>query len=189
MAAYRRLISTDVSLYCEHLLRLDGDSRYARFSGFLSDASIRSHCARIDWRNTMVIGFFRDGQLRGAAEIRYEAKLFPSSAELAFSVEKAFQGSRIGSGLMKRTLAILGNRGVAQAHVVCLLTNHRMQRLALKFRSDVRASRGEVFMTVTVPPVNAASLMVEWLDGYLGWLGSNLDFVGRWIPEGRLARP
>jgi len=189
MAVYRRLNSADISLYRDHLLRLDEDSRYARFSGFLSDASIASHCAGLDGRDTMILCYFSEGQLRGASEIRYEARLFPSSAELAFSVERPFQGSRVGTGLMKRALVLLRNRGVRQAQVVCLLTNHRMQKLALKFRSDARASRGEVFLTVTVPPLDAASLMSEWQEGYLGWLASGLDFAGGWIPESSPARP
>ncbi len=182
MVIYRRLFAAEAPLYREHLLRLDAESRYARFSAFQSDSSIRSYCANIDWRSTTLIGAFAEGTLRGAAEICYERRPFPTSAELAFSVERGHQSSRIGTRLIWRALHILANRRVHHAQIVCLLGNHRMQRLALKHRALVKASRGEVFMTLAVPPASPTSLMIEWADGYFGWLISCLNTACRLIP-------
>ncbi len=184
MGIYRTLYRSEAPLYLEHLLRLDSDSRYARFTGLMSDNAVRKYCEEIDWRSLTIIGFFCDGKLRGVAEIRYEPRLFPTSAELAFSVERGFQSTRVGTMLMGRALDFLANRGIGIAHIVCMLDNRRMQRLALKHRCFIQASRGEVFMTVTVPKFNPALLLGEWLDGYLGWLVSSWDVAAPLMLKG-----
>ncbi len=177
MGTYRQLLSSETGRYQEHLLRLDGDSRYARFSAITSDEVIRRYCESIDWRTTKIIGFFKDGVLRGAAEIRYDLRPMPDQAELAFSVEKECQNSRIGTNLMVRALLILRNRAVSKAHIVCLLSNKRMQKLALRYRANFKAHRGDVFLTIDVPYGDISSLLAELVDGYLGWMNAGIDIV------------
>ncbi|MEI6557390.1 MAG: GNAT family N-acetyltransferase [Rhodospirillaceae bacterium] len=174
MSAYRLLLSIDAGRYREHLLRLDADSRYARFSGTTSDATIERYVEAIDWKWCMIIGYFEDGALRGAGEIRYETALFPTRAELAFSVEAGFQNTRVGTNLMARSLIILRNRGVNTAHVVCLLSNRRMQKLALKYRADVEAYSSDVFMTINVPCGTMMTVLSELADGCVGWMAAGL---------------
>ena len=177
MGTYRQLLNTESVRYQEHLLRLDSDSRYARFSAITSDDVIRRYCDSIDWRATKIIGFFKDGVMRGAAEIRYDPRPLPDAAELAFSVEKDFQNGRIGTNLMVRSLLNLRNRAVTKAHIVCLLSNRRMQKLALRYRTDFKAHRGDVFLTIDVPYGDISSLMAELVDGYLGWMNVGIDIV------------
>ncbi|MEI6557620.1 MAG: GNAT family N-acetyltransferase [Rhodospirillaceae bacterium] len=193
MGTYRQLLSTEMTRYQEHLLRLDSDSRYARFSAVTSDPVIRRYCEDIDWRTTKIIGFFKDGVLRGAAEIRYDQRPLPDQAELAFSVEKECQSSRIGTSLMVRALLHLRNRAVTKAHIVCLLSNRRMQKLALRYRADFKAYRGDVFLTIDVPYGDISSLTAELVDGYLGWMNAGIDIVlgssGSILPLERLLHP
>ena len=177
MGTYRQLLNTETKRYQEHLLRLDSDSRYARFSAITSDRTIQSYCESIDWRSSKIIGYFKDGVLRGAAEIRYDLRPLPDQAELAFSVEKEFQNSRIGTNLMVRALLNLRNRAVTKAHIVCLLGNRRMQKLALRYRADIKAYRGDVFLTIEVPYGDISSLLAELVDGYLGWVNAGIDIV------------
>lgn len=177
MGTYRQLLNTEATRYQEHLLRLDSDSRYARFSAITSDDTIRRYCGSIDWRSTKIIGFFKDGVLRGAAEIRYDLRPLPDQAELAFSVEKECQNSRVGTNLMVRALLNLRNRAVTKAHIVCLLSNRRMQKLALRYRADFKAYRGDVFLTIDVPYGDISSLLAELVDGYLGWMNAGIDIV------------
>ncbi len=188
MGIYRTLYRPEAALYLDHLLRLDYESRYARFAGLMTDDAVRKYWSQIDWRCLTILGFFSEGKLRGAAEIRYEPTLFPTSAELAFSVERAFQSSGVGTLLMRRALVFLANRRIGTARVVCLLDNRRMQRLALKHRNFVQGTRGEVFMTLTTPRPNTGSLMAEWLDGCLGWMASSWDLAARWTPSGAALR-
>ncbi len=148
MDTYRTLFRREVSQYRDHLLRLDEDSRTARFATHVSDNSIQRYCAAIDWPATKVIGYFQDGLLRGAAEIRYDSGSTPTNAELAFSVERPFQNSRIGSNLMSRSLIALRNQGVTKVHVICLLSNRRMRTMATRYRSEVSISYGDVYITI-----------------------------------------
>ena len=175
MSAYRNLLKVDADLYKQHLLRLGADSRYARFSGVMSDEAIVRYVDSIDWNWSRIIGYFDKGELRGVAEIRYEMKTFPSQAELAFSVEASYQNSRVGTNLMARSLLILRNRGINTAHVVCLLSNTRMQKLALRYRANMAAHSGEVFLSIAVPYGTVGSILAEMTDGYFGWMNANLE--------------
>jgi len=177
MSSYRRLLRTDAEQLREHLLRLDGDTRQARFSAITSDSTIKRYVAGIDWEWAPLIGWFDEGVLRAVAEIRFSRGILPTEAELAFSVEKRYQGGRIGSNLMSRALIVLRNRGVRTAHIVCLLTNRRMQKLALRHRADVRAQSGEVFMTIAVPQGDIGSLISEITDEYIGWINAGVDMA------------
>jgi hypothetical protein len=170
-------MSIDADLYLQHLLRLDADSRYARFSGTTSDATIRRYVDDIDWHWCNIVGSFHEGKLRGAAEIRYQASLFPKSAELAFSVEREYQNTRIGTNLMARSLIMLRNRRVDTAHIVCLLSNSRMQKLALRYRADREAYSGDVFMSIEVPHGTMGTMLSEMADGYIGWMHSSLEMA------------
>ena len=177
MSTYRQLLNTEAHRYLEHLLRLDADSRYARFSAVTSDDTIRRYCDSIDWRSIKIIGFFKDGVMRGAAEIRYDQRPLPDQAELAFSVEKECQNGRVGTNLMVRAILNLRNRAVTKAHIICLLGNRRMQKLAMRYRADFRAYRGDVFLTIDVPYGDISSLMAELVDGYLGWMNAGIDIM------------
>lgn len=179
MSAYRRLYKIDADLIRDHLLRLDADSRYARFSGTTSDATIRRYVDAIDWDGGKLIGYLDEGQVRAVGEIRFEKSAAPTEAELAFSVEKPYQNTRIGSSLMSRALIVLRNRGVATAHVVCLLSNRRMQKLALRHRADVKAYSGDVFLSIQVPYGDLGTLLSEVTDEYIGWMNTGLDLAWR----------
>jgi GNAT superfamily N-acetyltransferase len=148
MKSYRPLFRREVSQYRDHLLRLDEDSRTARFAAHVSESTIQRYCTSIDWHCTKVIGYFQDALLRGAAEIRYDSAPSPTNAELAFSVERQFQNSRIGSNLMSRALIFLRNQGITKVHVVCLLSNRRMRTMATRYRSEVAISYGDVYITI-----------------------------------------
>ena len=177
MKSYRRLSRADAEHLTGHLLRLDDDSRHARFNAATSDATIRKHVAAIDWERVLFIGYFDQGVLRAVAEMRFNDAFLPQEAELAFSVERPYQNGRLGTNLMSRTLVALRNRGVRTAHIICLLANGRMQKLALRHRADVRAHSGEVFMTIRIPYGDIGSVISEITDEYIGWINTGLDLA------------
>ena len=57
-------------------------------------------------------GFFVDGVLRGAADVRIFGSLYRREAEAAFSIEKPWQSLGIGAALLERSLLAARNRGV-----------------------------------------------------------------------------
>ena len=164
MTTFRKLLPNEMTRYRAHLLRLESVDRHMRFGGSVSDAVIEQHCLRMDWHDTVVIGYFVEGELRGAAELRTAGDLFPSRGELAFSVERAFQGKGVGSALMSRILTIARNRGIRQVNLICLLENRAMQNLAQKFSGARVVEAGEVGVSIRLDRADQVSLMVEALE-------------------------
>jgi hypothetical protein len=66
----RELGAIQAQLFREHLLRLEADCRRSRFGNRTSDAFLREYAERLDLKNTRVFGFFIDGCMRGAVELR-----------------------------------------------------------------------------------------------------------------------
>ena len=66
----RKLWLGETDAYRDHLLRLDRESRHRRFSGAVSDEVIVRHAETANEFGVVVYGFFVDGVMRGAAELR-----------------------------------------------------------------------------------------------------------------------
>jgi GNAT superfamily N-acetyltransferase len=175
MSLYRKLLPTEMSRYRDHLLRLDRADRHLRFAGTVSDAAIQQHCLRLDWHDTVVIGFFDRGELSAAAELRFDGKPFSRRAEAGFSVERRYQGQGVGKGLMARVLTIARNRGIRVVDVICLLENRRMQSLASKFSSIRVVDSGEVGVSIGLDQANHISVMLEAIDESAGLVSVLLD--------------
>jgi GNAT superfamily N-acetyltransferase len=124
----RKLWASETDAYRDHLLRLDRDSRYRRFSGTVSDEFIARHAATASGAGVVVHGFFVDGTLRGAAELRRNGSVFEHEGEAAFSIEQPWQSHGVGTELLERTLLSARNRGIQSLHMVCLADNQRMQQ-------------------------------------------------------------
>lgn len=185
MSVFRKLLPAEMHHYKAHLLRLDRADRHMRFGCTVSDAVIEQHCLRLEWRNTIVIGFFEDGQLRAASEMRHDGQPFPRRAELAFSVERGWQSRGIGSELMRRGLTIARNRGIRIVDVVCLAENGRMRALAAKFAKKVTVEHGEVGVSIALDMPNHVTLFLEALEDGAGLMSTFL--AGFRLPSSRPA--
>jgi GNAT superfamily N-acetyltransferase len=157
----RKLWISETDTYRDHLLRLDHDSRRRRFSGAVSDEVIARHAATANELGVVVHGFFVDGVLRGAAELRRIGSTFTHEAEAAFSIEQPWQSHGVGSELLERTLLSARNRGITSLQMLCLADNQRMQQLARKFEADFRFDFGSVVGEVDPPHSTPLSLMRE----------------------------
>ena len=157
----RKLWIGETDAYRDHLLRLDHESRHRRFSGAVSDQVIARHAATAKGLDVVVYGFFVDGVLRGAAELRQTGSLFSHEAEAAFSIEQPWQSHGVGTGLLERTLLTARNRGIKALRMDCLAENHRMQQLARKFDAEFSFDFGSVVGEVDPPHSTMLSLMRE----------------------------
>jgi len=163
----RKLWVGETDAYRDHLLRLDHESRCRRFSGSVSDDFIAVHAATANGIGVVVHGFFVDGVLRGAAELRLNGAAFAHEAEAAFSIEQQWQSHGIGTELLKRTLLSARNRGIKALHLQCLADNARMQQLARKFEAELSFDFGSVIGEVDPPRSTPLSLMREVMaDSY-----------------------
>lgn len=143
----RRLRRDETSRFYEHLLRLDPEARRRRFSGSVREDFLRSYALAKTRPGTVIEGAFVDGVLRGVGELR-PLGAGGEAAEVAFSVEKAFQGMGIGRRLFDRLLLIAKNHGVRLVTMVCSMENAAMQRLFRSAGGRLVASDGMVEGTI-----------------------------------------
>ncbi|MGA7974190.1 MAG: GNAT family N-acetyltransferase [Pseudolabrys sp.] len=177
----RKLWPGETDAYRDHLLRLDSDSRHTRFSGAMSDQAIANYAATARGIDMVVHGFFVDGTLRGAAELRQIGPMFSHAAEAAFSIEKPWQSHGVGSALLERTLLSARNRGIKALHMQCLANNRRMQQLARKFEAELTFEFGSVVGEVDPPRFTALSLMREWMADGQGVASAMLAMQERFL--------
>ena len=157
----RKLWPGETDAYRDHLLRLDHESRHRRFSGAVADEVIARHAATASGLGVVVYGFFVDGVMRGAAELRQSGSLFSHEAEAAFSIEQPWQSHGVGTELLERTLLTARNRGINSLRMDCLAENRRMQQLARKFDAEFSFDFGSVVGEVDPPRSTALSLLRE----------------------------
>jgi GNAT superfamily N-acetyltransferase len=180
----RKLWIGESGKYREHLLRLDPESRRNRFGGAVSDEFIERFVQLTLGLEAVIHGFFVDGILRGAAELRTLGSGFANEAEAAFSIEKAWQSHGVGSELLKRTLLAARNRGIRLLHMSCLANNQRMQQLARKFDAELTFDFGSVVGEVEASFPTPMSMLREMMADGHGFATAVLDAQSRLLSVG-----
>jgi GNAT superfamily N-acetyltransferase len=175
----RKLWIGETDAYRNHLLRLDSESRHRRFSGSVGDDFISRHAGTANELGVVVHGFFVDGVLRGAAELRPLGSVFAREGEAAFSIEQPWQSHGVGTVLLERTLLSARNRGIKSLQMHCLADNQRMQQLARKFEADLKFDFGSVVGEVDPPRSTPLSLMREAVVDAHGVAATILDAQSR----------
>lgn len=112
-----------------HLLRLEDGFRRSRFANPTSDAFQKKYGGPANGNVTVVFGSFVNGQLRGAVEMRSLQSDGCRTAEIVFSVERAWQGRGIGTALMVAAVRAARERGIDHLYLRCHALNRRMQRI------------------------------------------------------------
>jgi len=179
----RKLWTGEVAKYADHLLRLDSESRNNRFGGMVSDEFIRTYVGTIRGLEAIVHGFFVDGVMRGAAELRSLGSALPNAAEVAFSIETPWQSHGVGSALLERTLLAARNRGIKLLHMSCLAHNQRMQQLARKFDAEFTYDFGSVVGEVVAPHPTPVSMMREFFADGHAFATAALDAQSRLLKQ------
>jgi GNAT superfamily N-acetyltransferase len=179
----RKMWAAEASRYREHLLRLDPASRRSRFGGNVSDEFLVNYTELAAGLDTVIHGFFVNGTMRGAAELRPIGAMVVGEAEAAFSIEKPWQSHGVGSALLARTLLTARNRGITFLHMACLADNERMQQLARKFDAELSFDFGSVIGEVVAPHPTPLSLAREFMADSHGFATALLDV------QARLLRP
>ena len=180
----RKLWIGEAGKYRDHLLRLDAQSRHSRFGGGVSDEFIENYVATTLGLNAVIHGYFVDGVLRGAAELRSLGPAFARQAETAFSIEAAWQSLGVGSALLERTLLAARNRGIKTLHMACLADNRRMQELARKFAAELTFDFGGVVGEVAAARPTPLSVLREAIADGHGFATAMLDVQSRMMRLG-----
>ena len=180
----RRLYRPDLPAFCDHLIRLDPETRYERFGLHVSDDYLKHYAELCFAPSALTYGYFEDGVIRGAAELR----IYPAQegaqrrdAEAAFSVEREWRRRGIGTELMSHIVLAARNRRVGTLTIFCLRHNKAMLALARKFEADLTFDLTDVTGHLTSKPPNAFSLWREFVDNTLDLGAAVVDYQGRLI--------
>jgi GNAT superfamily N-acetyltransferase len=173
--AIRKLWVGEAAKYRDHMLRLDPASRHSRFAGGVSDEFVRNYADLSSSLDAIVYGFFVDGKMHGAAELRPLGMAVPRQAEAAISVEKPWQSHGVGSALLRHILLAARNRGVRLLHMACLADNRRMQQLARKFDAELSFDFGNVVGEVESSRPTPLSVLREMMADSHGFATAMLD--------------
>ena len=182
----RRLWPSDVAAYREHLLRLDSDARYSRFGTVMTDDVLAEHANVCFGADTLVFGYFAGEKIRGAAELHVLATVAgirSREGEAAFSVEKRWRHSGLGSALVERLILAARNRGLRTLVITCLPQNFAMQKLAKKFGATLKFETDEVTGKIKVELPTPQTILTEFVEELLDFATALFDLQKRILPS------
>ena len=178
MRSFRKLMDHEKTLLSEHEIRVSGEDRVLRFMGGVNDDFIRTHCSQIAWPNSVAIGCFVDGTLRGASELWFDP-WGEKPCELALTVERKFQGQGIGTELLRRSLLLARNRGAKSVYLACLPENRKMQHILQKFGRTVTTSvDGTIESELAIPAASQLTLWQELAGDGFGLMDGFVERIG-----------
>ena len=177
----RKIWPSDTEKFRDHLLRLDKGSRRMRFAHAVSDSFIDDYASRMGDMGSIVYGFFIDGEVHAAAELRKLSDVWGQEAEAAFSVEATHQDQGIGSELMGRVIRAARNRGVQRLYMSCLAENSKMQTIARKYEAELKFEYGEVVGEIVPTEPNYFSIMAEAMEDRVSYMMMVLELSGRLV--------
>jgi RimJ/RimL family protein N-acetyltransferase len=133
-----------------HFLRLDYESRSSRFLTSINDENISNYVKKMDFKNG-IFGLFNENlEIIGLGEcifFKYKDndKL---TAEVAFTVEKEYQGNGFGNKLMKIVVHYANSRDVHELQMYCIRTNQAILHLAKKYNLILQYEGTEISSVV-----------------------------------------
>jgi len=133
----------ELPLLRDHLLRLDRTSRHDRFHGFMDDSFIERYAEKCADDGTLIIAYFEDGVVRGAAELHPSEQSPDSLPEIAFSVETSVRRKGVGSILFRKLIAEARAKGYSSLRITTGAQNEAMRALANKFGAHLTFRYGE----------------------------------------------
>ena len=133
----------ELPLLRDHLLRLDRESRHDRFHGFMDDSFIERYAAKCADDGTIIIAYFEDGVVRGAAELHPPDRSPDSLPEIAFSVEASARRRGVGSILFHKLIGEARAKGYHALRITTGAQNLAMRALAHKFGAHLTFRHGE----------------------------------------------
>ena len=176
--AVRRVLPHEYSKYRAHLKALDTQSRTLRFANPVSDLVIDQLCDRFEKDADKHILFAIENNQLEFIAVGHIALY--EEMELAFSVLKEYQGSGLGSALMKRCIQWCRANNILKGCMVCLTSNAVIKYLCAKHGIKTTTEDGESLAEIELDHPSIVTYVAEAADTNLG----TLDYVGK-----RIIRP
>lgn len=193
--AFRSLWRSEKQAYLAHLKRLDRTCRRLRFHRAMSDAALEAHAEAVFANpGARVIGWFRQGVLRGAAEVAVfaapsgvNADLEPEEdreAEAAFAVETPYRRLGVGRELMHRATLFARNQQAKTLRIATERDNRPMVRLAMGSGVVFTIDDGEAEGILSPEPRTVFSLALELAEEEVGRAHWLWEQGWRWMRAG-----
>ena len=154
----------ELPLLRDHLLRLDRASRHDRFHGYMDDSFIERYAEKCAGDGTIIIAYFEDGVVRGAAELHPPEQSPDVLPEIAFSVETSVRRRGVGSFLFRQLIAEARAKGYRSLRITTGAQNEPMRALAKKFGANLTFRHGESTGTIDLtrqPQVELAKMAID----------------------------
>ncbi len=176
----RKLWPLDEAAFRRHLLRLDPETRLARFGTAVNDGFLEAYADTARRIGTVIYGAFVGPEMYASAELRAIHPVGDALAEAAFAVEADHRHHGLGSLLMDRIITTAQNRGIGQVHMICMRRNAPMQRLAEKFGARIRLDQGETMGSIAPRGATPLSLLDEAMHDTTDFVTAVLDWSPRY---------
>lgn len=136
-----------------HFLRLDKESRASRFFSSTSNENMQNYVEKIDFNNG-IFGIFNENlDIIGLGECVFFKEKEKMTAEVAFTVEKQYQGNGLGNKLMKRVVQYANSKDVHELQMYCIRTNQAILHLAKKYKLVPQYDGTEISGVVKTPNI------------------------------------
>lgn len=160
----------------DHLLRLDRTSRRDRFHGFMDDSFIERYAEKCANDGTIVIAFFENGVVRGAAELHPPDRSPDSLPEIAFSVEASVRRRGVGSILFRKLISEARGKGYKSLRITTGAQNDAMRALAAKFGAQLVFRHGESTGTIDLTKYDQAEVAMSWTESTVSGMRTVVAF-------------
>lgn len=164
----KSLSALELAKYEAHLLRLSPQDRHLRFSGFVSEKSIREYIRTIRLLQDAVKVIY-DDDLNVVAAIHIILFEDGKCAEIALSVEPHMRGKGLGHELFKSAVKWVRARSVERIYSMCLRDNKPMVKIALSEGMALYHDSLETEAYLEIDRPTLFSIMDELLEEQYGW--------------------
>lgn len=161
----------------EHFLRLDPESRRSRFCATMNNENLSLYAKNLDFIHNGIFGIFNDNlDIIGLGEcVSYDPKNgYSSIAEVAFSIEKPYQGKKLGNKIMQKVVQYANLHNLKELKMYFLKTNAATFHLAKKYNFKLEYYSSEISGTIKV---NSISPIAENFNTQMDEVIANFDII------------
>lgn len=158
---YKILTFQERTLYLNHLLNLDSESRILRFGNFKSDASITEYVNRLTFLDDLIIGVFDEENLNciSAAHISIKNEI----GEIGISVDNSYRKKGIGKSLFNISIDVCRDLHCKKITTYCLKENSWTMNICKKLNMKLEYDGTDVFAYLNI---NKKPTMNSWIKQY-----------------------
>lgn len=163
-----------------HFLRLDSDSRHSRFCSIMNDENLINYVNKMDFSKNGIFGIFNENlDIIGLGECVFykDSPEKKETAEVAFSVEKGYQGKGLGNKLMARVVQFANTHNLKEMTMYFLRDNAATLHLANKYNFKAEYYSTEVSGTVKVPNIPP---ILDVFNEQIEELFANIEITQQW---------